>query len=110
MLDGSMYDRVNLTARVPCPAVVLDRLPDLTEVRPPGGAVCYQGNLGPLRCWLRGDVLRLRAGDYARGLPMRRSGEEGRCLVVEALDPSARPRFLGSNAFNVIASHGASCG
>lgn len=55
-----------------------------------------------------GDVLRLRAGDYARGLPMRRSGEEGRCVVVEALDPSARPRFLGSNAFNVIAIHGAS--
>jgi len=55
-----------------------------------------------------GDVLRLRAGDYARGLPMRRSGEEGRCLVIEALDPSARPRFLGSDAFNVIAIHGAS--
>ncbi|MCB9630905.1 MAG: hypothetical protein H6721_01945 [Sandaracinus sp.] len=55
-----------------------------------------------------GDVLRLRAGDYARGLPMRRSGEEGRCLVVEALDPDSRPRFLGSDSFNVLAVHGAS--
>lgn len=55
-----------------------------------------------------GDVLRLRAGTYVRGLPLTRSGEEGRCIVIEALDPSARPRFTGSDAFNVIAVHGAS--
>lgn len=55
-----------------------------------------------------GDVLRLRGGDYLRGLPITVSGEEGRCIVIEALDASARPRFEGSDAFNVVAIHGAS--
>lgn len=55
-----------------------------------------------------GDVLRLRPGTYTRGLPLRTSGEEGRCIVVEALDPSDRPLFEGSDRFNVIAVHGAS--
>lgn len=55
-----------------------------------------------------GDTLRLRPGEYARGLPMRRSGEEGRCIVVEALDRDDRPVFLGSDSFNVLAVHGAS--
>lgn len=55
-----------------------------------------------------GDTLRLRAGEYLRGLPMRVSGEEGRCIVVEALDPGARPLFVGSDSFNVLAIHGAS--
>lgn len=55
-----------------------------------------------------GDTLRLRPGTYERGLPMRRSGAEGRCIVVEALDPSQRPVFTGSNSFNIIAVHGAS--
>ncbi|MBX3273627.1 MAG: hypothetical protein KF729_25410 [Sandaracinaceae bacterium] len=55
-----------------------------------------------------GDTLRLAPGDYTRGLPLRVSGEEGRCIVIEASDPSARPRFEGSDAFNVIAIHGAS--
>lgn len=57
---------------------------------------------------MAGDVLRLRPGDYTRGLPIRRSGEEGRCIVIEALDPASRPRFEGSDAFNIIAIHGAS--
>ncbi len=55
-----------------------------------------------------GDTLRLRPGTYTRGLPMTVSGEEGRCIVVEALDRSHRPLFLGSNDFNVLAIHGAS--
>lgn len=55
-----------------------------------------------------GDTLQLRPGQYSRGLPMRRSGEEGRCIVVEAQNPSDRPVFLGSNAFNILAIHGAS--
>ncbi len=55
-----------------------------------------------------GDTLKLRSGDYLRGLPMRTSGEEGRCIVVEALDPANRPRFVGSDSFNVLAIHGAS--
>ena len=76
-----------------------------------GGAVVEAGPddyrdaldaLGP------GDTLRLGPGDYLRGLPIRVSGEEGRCVVIEALDPSARPRFLGSDAFNIVAIHGAS--
>ena len=54
-----------------------------------------------------GDTLRLRAGEYLRGLPMRVSGAEGRCIVVEALDPDARPLFVGSDSFNVLAIHGA---
>lgn len=55
-----------------------------------------------------GDTLQLAPGDYTRGLPLRRSGEEGRCIVIEAADPTDRPRFEGSDAFNVIAVHGAS--
>lgn len=55
-----------------------------------------------------GDTLRLRPGLYTRGLPMRTSGEEGRCIVVEAQDRDARPVFRGSDAFNVLAIHGAS--
>ncbi|MCA9607833.1 MAG: hypothetical protein KC619_19625 [Myxococcales bacterium] len=55
-----------------------------------------------------GDTLRLQPGDYTRGLPITVSGEEGRCIVIEALDPAARPRFFGSDAFNIIAIHGAS--
>lgn len=55
-----------------------------------------------------GDTLRLRPGTYERGLPLTVSGEEGRCIVVEALDPSQRPLFTGSNSFNVVAVHGAS--
>ncbi len=55
-----------------------------------------------------GDTLRLRAGDYTRGLPLRVSGEPGRCIVVEAADRVQRPRLLGSDSFNIIAIHGAS--
>ncbi|MEQ8452776.1 MAG: hypothetical protein RLO52_15120 [Sandaracinaceae bacterium] len=55
-----------------------------------------------------GDTLRLAPGDYVRGLPLRRSGEEGRCIVIEAADAADRPRFEGSDAFNIIAVHGAS--
>ncbi|MBX3183717.1 MAG: right-handed parallel beta-helix repeat-containing protein [Polyangiaceae bacterium] len=55
-----------------------------------------------------GDTLKLRPGNYLRGLPMRTSGEEGRCIVVEAQDPANRPRFMGSSDFNVLAIHGAS--
>ncbi len=67
----------------------------------------YRDVLGTLA---PGDTLRLRPGDYARGLPLRseQSGEPGRCVVVEAADPQARPRFLGSDGFNVVAIHGAS--
>ena len=54
-----------------------------------------------------GDTLRLRAGDYARGLPISLTGEEGRCIVIEGM-PGTRPRFLGSNSFNIIAFRGAS--
>ena len=55
-----------------------------------------------------GDTLRLQPGDYARGLPIRVSGSDGMCIVIEALDPSDRPRFEGSDSFNIIAIHGAS--
>lgn len=55
-----------------------------------------------------GDTLRLGPGDYTRGLTITVSGEEGRCIVIEARDPSARPRLLGSDAFNIVAIHGAS--
>ncbi|MCB9592697.1 MAG: hypothetical protein H6719_08185 [Sandaracinaceae bacterium] len=57
---------------------------------------------------LPGDTLRLRGGDYSRGLPLTVSGEPGRCIVIEALDLAARPRFEGSDAFNIVAVHGAS--
>ncbi len=55
-----------------------------------------------------GDVLRLEPGSYDRGLPLRVSGEPGRCIVIEALDPADRPVILGSDAFNLVAVHGAS--
>lgn len=55
-----------------------------------------------------GDVLQLRPGTYERGLPLRTSGDEGACIVVEALDPSDPPLFVGSDAFNIVAVHGAS--
>ena len=51
-----------------------------------------------------GDTLRLRPGTYARGLPISRGGEEGRCVVIEGIEEGGeRPLFLGSDAFNVIA-------
>lgn len=55
-----------------------------------------------------GDTLQLQAGTYLRGLPLRRSGEEGKCIVIEPLDPNQRPLFMGSNSWNIIAVHGAS--
>ncbi|TVR04484.1 MAG: hypothetical protein EA398_01900 [Deltaproteobacteria bacterium] len=55
-----------------------------------------------------GDTLRLRPGIYTRGLPLRRSGEPGACIVIESLDPEDRATFHGSNSFNSIAIHGAS--
>lgn len=55
-----------------------------------------------------GDTLRLRPGNYVRGLPIRVSGTEGSCIVLEALDPADRPLFEGSDSFNIIAIHGAS--
>lgn len=55
-----------------------------------------------------GDTLRLAPGNYVRGLPLRTSGAEGQCIVIEAADPTNRPRFEGSDAFNIVAVHGAS--
>lgn len=55
-----------------------------------------------------GDTLRLSPGTYTRGLPLRTSGSEGACIVIEAFDPSDRPLFEGSDSFNIVAVHGAS--
>ncbi|MBO6938107.1 MAG: hypothetical protein JJ863_24270 [Deltaproteobacteria bacterium] len=55
-----------------------------------------------------GDTLQLRPGTYERGLPLRVSGESGRCIVIEALDTADRPLFAGSDSFNIVAVHGAS--
>lgn len=55
-----------------------------------------------------GDTLQLAAGDYARGLPISVSGEEGACIVIEGPTSGARPRILGSDSFNLIAFRGAS--
>ena len=55
-----------------------------------------------------GDTLRLAGGDYARGLPVRVSGTPGSCIVIEAADDDDRPRFEGSDSFNIVALHGAS--
>lgn len=49
-----------------------------------------------------GDTLQLAPGRYERGLPVRTSGEEGRCIVIEGTPGMERPLFLGSNAFNII--------
>lgn len=65
----------------------------------------YRSMLGGL---LPGDTLRLRPGTYREGLPISVSGEEGRCIVIEALDLADRPLFEGSDAFNIIAIRGAS--
>ncbi|MFK7988029.1 MAG: hypothetical protein AB8I08_18560 [Sandaracinaceae bacterium] len=55
-----------------------------------------------------GDTLRLQPGTYTRGLPLRTSGADGQCIVIEPLDLNDRPRFEGSDAFNIVAVHGAS--
>ncbi len=51
-----------------------------------------------------GDVLKLRPGTYARGLRVAVSGEPGRCIVVEALDPDDPPvvRHGGSNTVDLV--------
>ncbi|MEZ4231875.1 MAG: hypothetical protein R3B89_22050 [Polyangiaceae bacterium] len=54
-----------------------------------------------------GDVLTLAAGDYDRGLPIRVSGEPGRCIVIQGA-ATGGTRVLGSDAFNLVALYGAS--
>ncbi len=51
-----------------------------------------------------GDTLRLRPGVYPRGLRIDASGEPGRCIVVEALDPTTPPtiRHGGSNTIDLV--------
>jgi len=55
-----------------------------------------------------GDTLNLRSGSYLRGLPIRRSGNSDACIVIQASDLGARPLFIGSNSWNIVAVHGAS--
>ncbi len=51
-----------------------------------------------------GDILRLRPGVYPRGLRLDASGEPGRCIVVEALDPTDPPTIHhgGSNTIDLV--------
>jgi hypothetical protein len=55
-----------------------------------------------------GDVLQLRPGSYERGIPVRVSGEPGRCIVIEGKPGEERPVILGSNSFNLISFRGSS--
>ncbi len=48
-----------------------------------------------------GDTLRLRPGTYGRGMRLGVRGEEERCIVIEALDPSDPPR-IQSGGSNVV--------
>ncbi len=54
-----------------------------------------------------GDVLTLEPGEYGRGLPIRVSGEPGKCIVVQGASGGGS-RVLGSDAFNLVALYGAS--
>lgn len=50
-----------------------------------------------------GDRVLLAPGVYERGLPLRNvSGQPGRPIVIEAVDPSAPPRFLARRGANTV--------
>ncbi len=53
---------------------------------------------------LPGDVLKLQPGTYARGMRISISGEPGRCVVIEALDPDNPPvvQHGGSNTIDLV--------
>ncbi len=52
-----------------------------------------------------GDTLKLKPGDYRRGMKIRVSGLPGKCITIEALDKKRMPRIL-SGGSNVIDLYG----